>query len=87
MDVRVRYSPLMAELEVDAVSFKVRLQKLLHGQIDFVPQLDRNQSQLLFSVVPARIVVQAQKETTDKQDKKDEDHDMDQLLALHHTSF
>ena len=79
---------------------KVRIQKFLHRQIDFVPQLDRKQPQLLFPVVPARIVVQALKETTDRLDEnmsedgegglcasQFEDHDMDQLLALHHTTL
>ena len=54
----------------------------------------------MFPVVPVRIVVQALKETTDKLDDKMyedgwgglrasqfEDHDMDQLLALHYTAL
>ena len=66
----------------------------------FVPQSDRTQPQLLFTAVLARIVVQTLKETTDKLDEKMseegggalrasqfEDHDMEQLLALHHTAL
>ena len=87
-------------------SLRLRLQRTqntFQGQIteiDFVPQLDRRQPPLLFPALPARIVVQSLKETTDKPDEKMpddgegdlrasqfEDHDMDQLLALHHATL
>ena len=41
----------------------------MHGQIDFVSQLDRKQTQLWFPVVSARIVVQTLKGKTGKLDE------------------
>ena len=78
----------------------MKLQDLLKGEIDFVPQLDPQKPQLLFPTVPVQIVVQALKEKTDNVDdiacegyenglraSQFVDQDRENVLALHHTAL
>ena len=64
LDVWERYSSLLSEFNVDAgtyrnnkTRFKDKLQRLLTGQIEFVPQLNPQQPQLLFSTLSSKIAV------------------------------
>jgi len=103
LDVWNRYSELLSEFQIEAglyrdnkSRFKDKLIKTLPGQIDFVPQLESHQPQLLFPTKAAKIVVQTLKKRSDElyeaiaiqniSVSQCSDTETDELLALHHTA-
>ena len=104
LDVWNRYSELLSEFQIEAglyrdnkTRFKEKLIKALPGQIDFVPQLESHQPQLLFPTNAAKIVVQRLKKRSDELEEaiamqnisvpQFSDKETDELLALHHTAL
>lgn len=104
LDVWNRYSELLSEFQIEAglyrdnkTRFKDKLIKALPGQIDFVPQLESHQPQLLFPTSAAKIVVQRLKKQSDELEEAIamqnisvphfSDKETDELLALHHTAL
>jgi len=102
-DVWDRYSHLLEEFDIyprtyhqQKTWFKEKLEKLFPGQIDFVPQLDPHQPQLLFSTGETKVLVQTLKKKTDElcdeQAMNDlkasqfSDTETEELLALYHMS-
>ena len=73
------------------------MQHILQGKIEFVPQLNPHEPQLLFPSVPSKIVVQTLKETEDKLESANIEHglnttqfvdeDMEMILTLHHAAL
>lgn len=101
LDVWGRYSSLLSEFGIEAGPYrdnkfrlKEKLHRLLPGQIDFVPQLDPHQPQLLFSTLSAKTAVQTLKRRSDEMETKRNTDDLrptqfshsetDELLTLHH---
>lgn len=104
LDVWNRYSELLSEFQVEPglyrdnkTRFKDKLIKALPGQIDFVPQLESHQPQLLFPTNAAKVVVQRFKRRSDELEEaiamqnisipQFSDTETDELLALHHTAL
>lgn len=102
LDVWERYCSLLSEFNIDAgtyrnnkTRFKDKLQRLLPGQIEFVPQLNPQQPQLLFSTLSSKIAVQTLKQKSDETKTTMDDltatqfshSETDELLALHHTAL
>lgn len=104
LDVWDRYSSLLSEFEIDAGIYrdnksrlKEKLLRLLPGQIEFVPQLNPHQPQLLFSAKSSKIAIQRLKQTSDEMETKSSMDDLrptqfsnsetDELLALHHAAL
>lgn len=104
LDVWGRYSSLLSEFGIEAGPYrdnkfrlKEKLHRLLPGQIDFVPQLDPHQPQLLFSTLSAKTAVQTLKRRSDEMETKRNTDDLrptqfshsetDELLTLHHCAL
>ena len=77
--------------------FKQKLQNILPGPIDFVPQLDPHQPQLLFPRVSSKVIVQTLKKKSDElEDERAANHlkasrysdtETEELLAVYHTAL
>ena len=99
LDVWNRYSELLSEFQIEAGLYKNNKTrfKALPGQIDFVPQIESHQPQLLFPTKAAKIVVQTLKKRSDELEdaiamqnisvSQFSDTETDELLALHHTAL
>ena len=104
LDVWERYSSLLSEFGIEAGPYrdnkfrlKEKLHRLLPDQIDFVPQLDPHQPQLLFSTLSAKIAVQTLKKKSDEMETNTCVDDLrptqfsqsetDEMLTLHHSAL